>query len=117
VLRGKLIISISFCFFSHLAIASEALFAGFSFTGQWNQRADLYPYASALVEEVGENGLNPLDSALMDSMRGFNSSNLTLVYQQQKNASAGTPVTLAFGLGGESVEEVKSKTDVVVFIA
>jgi len=114
VLRGKSIILISFCFFSHLVIASEALFAGFSFTGQWNQRADLYPYASALADEVGENGLNPLDSALMDSMRGFNSSNLTLVYQQQKNASAGTPVTLAFGLGGESVEEVKSKTDVVV---
>lgn len=94
--------------------AAEALFAGFSFTGQWNQRSDLYPHAAALSEERNEQGLSILDSALMDAMSSFQSPELVLNYSQQRDAMSGIPVTLSLGLGGESVEEVRMKNDTVV---
>ena len=92
--------------------SAEFLFSGFSFTGQWNQRDELYPYATKLSEEVTEKG-SVLDVALNESLKNFRSSNVKLLLDQANKVGSGPSVTLAFGLGRESVEEVKTTSDVI----
>lgn len=98
--------------FTNQASATEVLFSGFSFTGQYDQREQLYPWATKLSAEATENG-SILDVSLREALQGFKSSNINLITDQAAKVGKGPSVTLAFGLGRESVEEVKSNTDVI----
>ena len=98
--------------FTNKASATEVLFSGFSFTGQYDQREQLYPWATKLSAEATENG-SILDVSLREALQGFKSSNINLITDQAAKVGKGPSVTLAFGLGRESVEEVKSNTDVI----
>jgi len=95
------------------ARAGEFLFAGFAFSGDGSQREDLYPWASKFILEKNNSGVNVLDESLASAMKDFSSADISLKYEQSKDIRKGPSVTLAFALGSESVEEVKSKTDVI----
>ena len=96
-----------------LGHSTEFLFSGFSFTGQWDQRSELYPFASKLSTEITNEG-SILDISLNKSLKNFRSSNVKLLLNQaHKVGGSGPSVTLAFGLARESVEEIKIGTDVI----
>lgn len=98
---------------SHLVSAKEVLFAGVAFTGNANQRELLYPWAEKLAQEKNTENLSVLDLAVRDAMQDFSSESLQLKYDQAKDTRSGSTITLAFGLGGESMELVKFKSEVI----
>jgi len=108
----KLVLITLFLTISNPSYSAEFLFSGFSFTGQWSQRGDLYPYAAKLSEEMTDKG-SILDVALNNSLKNFKSSKIKLLLNQSDKVGNGPSVTLAFGLGRESVEEVKTSNDVI----
>ena len=109
---AKLVFITIFLTISNPSYSAEFLFSGFSFTGQWSQRGELYPYAAKLSEEMTDKG-SILDAALNDSLKNFKPSKIKLLLNQSSKVGNGPSVTLAFGLGRESVEEVKTNTDVI----
>jgi hypothetical protein len=104
---------IIFCSFS-VANAGEVLFAGVGFTGDRAHREQLYPHADRFSKEVNADGFSVLDLALREAMIDFQSDDLKLRYEQDRSVSSGSGLTLAFGLGGESVEFVEFKSEVIV---
>ena len=97
----------------HLVSAKEVLFAGVAFTGNANQRELLYPWAEKLAQEKNTENLSVLDIAVREAMQDFSSESLQLKYDQAKDTRSGSTITLAFGLGGESMELVKFKSEVI----
>lgn len=85
--------------------ATEFLWAGFSFTGRWDQRAELYPHGAALSEEKDSNGLSVLDAAMLEAIKGFESKKIKLNFDLAKNVNTGSGLTLALGVGGEQIFE------------
>lgn len=85
--------------------ATEFLWAGFSFTGRWDQRDELYPYGAALSEEKNSNGLSVLDAAMLEAIRGFEAEGVKLNFDLAKNVNTGSGLTLALGVGGEQIFE------------
>jgi len=85
--------------------AMEFLWAGFSFTGRWDQRAELYPYGATLSEEKDSRGLSILDAAMLEAIRGFKAENVKLNFDLAKNVNTGSGLTLALGVGGEQIFE------------
>lgn len=95
------------------ATVDKVLFAGVAFTGDEKHREKLYKWADQLAREKTSDGISVLDASLKKAMGDFKSEKLKLDYTQADDTKTGTKVSLAFVLGGETVEFVEFESEVI----
>ena len=86
--------------------ATDIVFAGVSFTGDYDQRAARYPYAAELSSRRLPSGQSLLDAELRKTLDSAYSGPLNLL-DSGINAASGDNLALAFGITAEGIEEVK----------
>ena len=105
-----LITSCLIIFTSGAYAADKIIWAGFSFTGDYSENQERYPYAAELATQTTENGMPVLDYALNETKKKYYQRREKLI-DTQRDIDSGRSIALAFGLSQESIEEVGWKSE------
>lgn len=86
--------------------AQDVHLAGFSFSGNYDQNQQRYPYASKFMQEINNKDVNVMDASLNEALKKITRKDITF-RTEQINQGSGNEIALSFSLAEESVEEVK----------
>jgi hypothetical protein len=85
--------------------ATSVVFAGVSFTGDYDQQAARYPYAAELATRRLPSGQSLLDAELRSTIDSAYDGSLDLL-DSGINSASGDNLALSFGITAEGIEEV-----------
>lgn len=86
--------------------ATSVVFAGVSFTGDYDQQAARYPYAAELATRRLPSGQSLLDAELRSTIDSAYDGSLDLL-DSGINSASGDNLALSFGITAEGIEEVR----------
>jgi len=117
--KSSALLALAFMFFfnpSANAANDQFLFAGFAFSGNYDNRLQLYPYSSSISEE--KNGDRPvLDKSLIDKFK-LRPNEAKKIDVNLGKLGVGSQISLAFSLVQENIEvqEVEGKSILIVLL-
>lgn len=85
--------------------ATSVVFAGVSFTGDYDQQAARYPYAAELATRRLQSGQSLLDAELRSTIDSAYDGSFDLL-DSGINSASGDNLALSFGITAEGIEEV-----------
>ena len=110
------LISIALTFISSTASAQDKLlFSGFAFSGNFENRKELYPYSSQIELLKSENGQPLLNKAFYEKIRSRPNEDARLTTELGR-IGQGNQITVAFALTYESVEYMELDGHLLLFL-
>lgn len=103
-------------FISSATIAQEkSLFAGFAFTGAYENRERLYPYSSMIINQKLSNGQSVLDAEFLRRLKS-RPAEFSRITTELGQLGKGAQISIAFAVNSEEVEYQNINNELSVLI-
>ena len=103
-------------FISSATVAQEkSLFAGFAFTGAYENREQLYPYSSMIINQKLSNGQSVLDAEFLRRLKS-RPAEFSRITTELGQLGKGEQISIAFAVNSEEVEYQNINNELSVLI-